>query len=64
MVKKKQSSENVTHLAGFRREDLATPAFMRREKTRNNANVVTMGINDDTENLDLEVPTFLRRQAD
>lgn len=65
VVKKKQSPENVTHLAGFRREDLATPAFMRREKTRNNANVVTMGINDDdTENLDLEIPTFLRRQAD
>ncbi len=64
VVKKKQSPENVTHLAGFRREDLATPAFMRREKTRNNANVVTMGIDDDTENLDLEIPTFLRRQAD
>jgi cell division protein FtsZ len=64
VVKKKQSPENVTHLASFRREDLATPAFMRREKTRNNANVVTMGINDDTENLDLEIPTFLRRQAD
>jgi cell division protein FtsZ len=65
VVKKKQSPENVTHLAGFRREDLATPAFMRRDKTRNNANVVTMGINDDdTENLDLEIPTFLRRQAD
>jgi cell division protein FtsZ len=64
VVKKKQSPENVTHLAGFRREDLATPAFMRREKTRNNANVVTIGINDDTENLDLEIPTFLRRQAD
>jgi cell division protein FtsZ len=64
LIKKKQSPENVTHLAGFRREDLATPAFMRREKTRNNANVVTMGINDDTENLDLEIPTFLRRQAD
>jgi cell division protein FtsZ len=64
VVKKKQSPENVTHLAGFRRENLATPAFMRREKTRNNANVVTIGINDDTENLDLEIPTFLRRQAD
>ncbi|MGD0022665.1 MAG: cell division protein FtsZ [Smithellaceae bacterium] len=64
VVKKKQSPENVTHLAGFRREDLATPAFMRREKTRNNANVVTIGINDDTEDLDLEIPTFLRRQAD
>jgi cell division protein FtsZ len=64
LIKKKISPENITHLSSFRREDLSTPAFMRREKTRNNAKVVTMGINDDTESLDLEIPTFLRRQAD
>jgi len=64
LIKKRISPENVTHLSSFRREDLSTPAFMRREKTRNNAKVVTMGINDDTESLDLEIPTFLRRQAD
>ena len=64
VMKKKQTPANIAHLGGFRREDLATPAFMRREKTRNNANVVTMGINDDVENLDIEIPTFLRRQAD
>jgi len=63
--KKQQSAENIAHLASFRKEDLATPAFMRREKSRNNANVVTVGIgDDDTESLDLEIPTFLRRQAD
>jgi cell division protein FtsZ len=64
VMKKKQASANVTHLSGFRREDLSTPTFMRKEKTRDNANVVTMGINDETDNVDIEIPTFLRRQAD
>lgn len=64
MVKKKELPANVAHLAGFRREDLATPAFMRKEKTRDHANVVTLGINEENENIDMEIPTFLRRQAD
>jgi cell division protein FtsZ len=64
VMKKKQASANVTHLSGFRREDLSTPAFMRKERTRDNANVVTMGINDENDNVDIEIPTFLRRQAD
>ncbi len=64
LVKNKLSPENITHLNSFKREDLSTPAFMRREKTRNNGKVVTVGISDDTESLDLEIPTFLRRQAD
>jgi len=64
VMKRKQAPDNVTHLGGFRREDLSTPAFMRREKTRDNANVVTLGINDENDNIDIEIPTFLRRQAD
>lgn len=64
VMKGKLASDNVTHLGGFRREDLSTPAFMRRERTRDNANVVTMGINDEDEDVDIEIPTFLRRQAD
>lgn len=63
-MKGKLASDNVTHMGGFRREDLSTPAFMRRERTRDNANVVTMGINDEDEDVDIEIPTFLRRQAD
>jgi cell division protein FtsZ len=63
-MKKKQASANVSHLGGFRREDLATPAFMRREKSRDNANVVTMGISEESDTVDMEIPTFLRRQAD
>jgi cell division protein FtsZ len=64
VMKRKQAPDNVTHLGGFRREDLSTPAFMRRERTRDNANVVTLGINDENDSVDIEIPTFLRRQAD
>jgi len=64
MTKKKQTPSNVAHLGGFRKEDLSTPAFMRKEKSRDQANVLTMGINDESENVDIEIPTFLRRQAD
>jgi cell division protein FtsZ len=63
-MKKKESLGNVTHLGGYRREDLSTPTFMRREKTNNHANVAAMGIIGETENMDIQIPTFLRRQAD
>jgi cell division protein FtsZ len=63
-MKKKQVPSNVSHLGGFRREDLATPAFMRRGKSRDNTNVVTMGISEESDTVDMEIPTFLRRQAD
>jgi cell division protein FtsZ len=63
-MKKKESLGNITHLGGYRREDLSTPTFMRREKTNNHANIAAMGINGETENMDIQIPTFLRRQAD
>ncbi|MEN6622445.1 MAG: cell division protein FtsZ [Smithella sp.] len=63
-VMKNQGSDNISHLGGFRREDLSTPTFMRRERARDNANVVTMGMNDEIDSVDIEIPTFLRRQAD
>ncbi|MGA2781724.1 MAG: cell division protein FtsZ [Smithella sp.] len=63
-MKKKESLGNVTHLGGYRREDLSTPTFMRREKTNNHANIAAMGIIGETENMDIQIPTFLRRQAD
>ena len=63
-MKKKESLGNVTHLGGYRREDLSTPTFMRREKTQNHTNVAAMSINGETENMDIQIPTFLRRQAD
>jgi cell division protein FtsZ len=63
-IREKQVPANVSRLGGFRLDDLATPAFMRREKSRDNANVVTMGINEESDTVDMEIPTFLRRQAD
>ncbi|MEN6332277.1 MAG: cell division protein FtsZ [Smithella sp.] len=63
-MKGKQGTDNLTHLGGFRREDLSTPAFMRKEKNHDGANIVTLGVNDEVDDIDLEIPTFLRRQAD
>ena len=63
-MKKKESLGNVTHLGGYRREDLSTPTFMRREKSQNHANIAAMSINGEAENMDIQIPTFLRRQAD
>ena len=64
--KKRQNAANVSHLSSYRqREDLATPAFLRkdREKAATAAQaVIRMG--DDDEDTNLEIPTFLRRQAD
>lgn len=49
---------------GYKREDLSTPAFIRKEKNVDRPSVVRMGLIDDSEESDLEVPAFLRRQAD
>ena len=49
---------------GHKRDDLSTPAYLRHEKPIENVNVVKMGMVDDVDHLDLEIPTFLRRQAD
>jgi cell division protein FtsZ len=62
--KKRQGIPNVTHLGGYRREDLSTPTYVRnKEKSIDQVNAVKMGAIDD-DNPDLEIPTFLRRQAD
>ncbi|PKN59881.1 MAG: cell division protein FtsZ [Deltaproteobacteria bacterium HGW-Deltaproteobacteria-11] len=64
MAQKRQGVPNITRMGGYRREDLSMPAYLRnKEKSAESANVVKLGTIDD-ENLDLEIPTFLRRQAD
>ena len=63
-MKKKQVPANVSQLGGFRLENLETPAYVRRGKSRDNVNVVTMGISEESDTVDMEIPTFLRRQAD
>ncbi len=63
ITKKKQLPSNITHLSSFR-QNLATPTFMRKEKNSDSANVVTLGVNDEIDAVNIEIPTFLRRQAD
>ncbi len=63
-MKRKQVPANVSPLGGFRLENLATPAYVRRGKSRDNVSVVTTGISEESDTVDMEIPTFLRRQAD
>lgn len=63
-AQKRQGIPNITRMQGYRREDLSLPAYLRnKEKPAESANVVKLGMIDD-DNPDLEIPTFLRRQAD
>jgi len=62
--KRKQMPSNVSRLGGFLKEDLNTPAFMRRNKSVDRTHVLTMGIHEENDSVDIEIPTFLRRQAD
>ncbi len=62
---KSQSLSNVAQFSGYRREDLATPAFIRKNKAgAESPNVIKMGMIDDSEDADLDVPAFLRKKAD
>jgi len=64
ITQKRQGIPTIARVGGYRREDLSMPAYLRnKEKHAESANVVKLGTIDD-ENLDLEIPTFLRRQAD
>jgi cell division protein FtsZ len=64
ITQKRQGIPTIARVGGYRKEDLSMPAYLRnKEKPAESANVVKLGTIDD-ENLDLEIPTFLRRQAD
>ena len=63
-TKRKTALGNVTHIGGFKQNDINTPAFMRKKESSDFAATVKMGVIDDNEDPDLEIPTFLRRQAD
>jgi cell division protein FtsZ len=62
--KKKQTIPSISRFGGHRKEDLSMPTFIRQEKPLESAKVVKMGMVDDIDHMDLEIPTFLRRQAD
>jgi cell division protein FtsZ len=61
-VKGKQGITNVANL--YKRDDLSMPTYIRNGKSFETTHVVKMGLIDDNDDPDLEVPTFLRRQAD
>ena len=60
----KQDIPSVSGFVSYKREDLSMPAFIRKEKSADKPVVVKMGMIDDVDNTDFEVPAFLRRQAD
>jgi len=62
--KDNQVIKNISRIGAHKREDLSMPAYLRHEKPIDNVNVVKMGMVDDIDHVDLEIPTFLRRQAD
>jgi cell division protein FtsZ len=62
--KNKPVMKNISRMGSHKREDLSMPAYLRQEKSIENVNVVKLGMVDDIDNLDLAIPTFLRKQAD
>ena len=62
--KHKQVFKSVSRMGSHKKTDLSMPAYLRHEQQIENVNVVKMGMVDDIDHMDLEIPTFLRRQAD
>ena len=61
---KKRDIPTVSNYVSYKREDLSTPTFIRKEKSADKPVVVKMGMIDDDSTTDFEIPAFLRRQAD
>lgn len=62
--KKKLNMSNVTQLGNYRRDDLATPAYIRDGKFIDAPGPAKGAIVDADEDPDLEIPAYLRKQAD
>lgn len=60
-VKRKQAPANT---GVFVLQNLETPAYIRNARSRSNANVIQIGAAEESDAVNMEVPTFLRRQAD
>ena len=64
----RQGVPNVAQLGGYRREDLTIPAYIRQRKSVDHLSIGKAGDGkngtDNQDEPDLEIPTFLRRQAD
>lgn len=72
--KKKQSLPRAQHAENMKFRSVSLPAYMRKEKEysfgrgdkleKDSANISYLGVGEESANVDLEVPTFVRRQAD
>jgi cell division protein FtsZ len=62
--KKKLNMSNVTQLGNYKRSDLATPAYIREGKFLDAAGTAKDDVIEEEDDSDLEIPAYLRRQAD
>ena len=61
---RKNTVVKMSSMGGMKRDDLSKPAYLRKDKVIDGAMTVKMGLIEDNEEPNLEIPTFLRRQAD
>lgn len=64
LTRRKNNLVNMASMGGHKREDLSKPAYLRKERSIDQMAAVKMGMIEDNDDPDLEIPTFLRRQAD
>jgi len=62
--KKTLNMSNVTQLGNYRRDDLKTPAYLREGKFIDASGPAKSAMIDEDEDPDLEIPAYLRKQAD
>jgi len=64
LTRRKNNLVNMASMGGHKREDLSKPAYLRKDRSIDQMATVKMGMIEDNDDPDLEIPTFLRRQAD
>jgi len=64
LTRRKNNLVNMASISGHKREDISKPAYLRKDRPIDQMPTVKMGMIEDNEDPDLEIPTFLRRQAD
>ncbi len=64
LTRRKNNLVNMASMSGHKREDISKPAYLRKDRPIDQMTTVKMGMIEDNDDPDLEIPTFLRRQAD
>jgi len=65
LTRRKNNLVNMASMSGHKREDISKPAYLRnKDRSIDQMTTVKMGMIEDNDDPDLEIPTFLRRQAD